>query len=60
MNLRRVVYMFSVFLLSFVCMPLQGWVFNVVPWLVALPSSVLSGWISDNLLKQGESYVGEN
>uniref|UniRef100_A0A8C6T3I4 Voltage-gated purine nucleotide uniporter SLC17A9 n=1 Tax=Neogobius melanostomus TaxID=47308 RepID=A0A8C6T3I4_9GOBI len=31
----------------------KGWVFNVVPWLVAIPSSVLSGCLSDNLIGQG-------
>lgn len=31
----------------------KGWVFNVVPWLVAIPSSVFSGCLSDNLIGQG-------
>lgn len=31
----------------------KGWVFNVIPWLVAIPSSVLSGCLSDNLIGQG-------
>lgn len=34
----------------------QGWVFNVVPWLVAIPASVLSGFLSDHLISQGESW----
>lgn len=33
---------------------LQGWVFNVVPWLVAIPASLLSGLLSDHLINQGE------
>lgn len=32
---------------------LQGWVFNVVPWLVAIPSSLFSGCLSDHLISQG-------
>ncbi|XP_054433465.1 voltage-gated purine nucleotide uniporter SLC17A9 [Pteronotus mesoamericanus] len=31
----------------------QGWVFNVVPWLVAIPASLLSGFLSDHLIRQG-------
>ncbi|KAF6284850.1 hypothetical protein mRhiFer1_015398 [Rhinolophus ferrumequinum] len=31
----------------------KGWVFNVVPWLVAIPASVLSGFLSDHLISQG-------
>ncbi|XP_076973544.1 voltage-gated purine nucleotide uniporter SLC17A9 isoform X2 [Tamandua tetradactyla] len=31
----------------------KGWVFNVVPWLVAIPASVLSGFFSDHLINQG-------
>lgn len=33
---------------------LQGWVFNVVPWLVAIPASMFSGFLSDWLISQGE------
>ncbi|XP_053429405.1 solute carrier family 17 member 9 isoform X11 [Nycticebus coucang] len=29
-----------------------GWVFNVVPWLVAIPASVFSGLLSDHLICQ--------
>lgn len=32
---------------------LQGWVFNVIPWLVAIPSSLFSGCLSDHLISQG-------
>lgn len=35
---------------------LQGWVFNVVPWLVAIPASLLSGLLSDHLINQGEPW----
>ncbi|XP_037667106.1 solute carrier family 17 member 9 [Choloepus didactylus] len=31
----------------------KGWVFNVVPWLVAIPSSLFSGFLSDHLISQG-------
>nr|XP_020137329.1 solute carrier family 17 member 9 [Microcebus murinus]XP_020137330.1 solute carrier family 17 member 9 [Microcebus murinus] len=31
----------------------KGWVFNVVPWLVAIPASVFSGFLSDHLVCQG-------
>ncbi|XP_053527308.1 solute carrier family 17 member 9 isoform X6 [Artibeus jamaicensis] len=31
----------------------QGWVFNVVPWLVAVPASLFSGLLSDHLISQG-------
>ncbi len=35
---------------------LQGWVFNVVPWLVTIPSSVFGGWIADKLVSSGETF----
>lgn len=44
----------SCFILT-TCIPLcsqQNWVFNVVPWVVAFPSSLLSGYLSDWLLVQ--------
>ncbi|XP_078228217.1 voltage-gated purine nucleotide uniporter SLC17A9 isoform X2 [Callithrix jacchus] len=31
----------------------KGWIFNVVPWLVAIPASVFSGCLSDHLINQG-------
>lgn len=34
----------------------QGWVFNVVPWLVAIPASLFSGFLSDHLINQGEPW----
>ncbi|XP_053429401.1 solute carrier family 17 member 9 isoform X7 [Nycticebus coucang] len=34
-----------------------GWVFNVVPWLVAIPASVFSGLLSDHLICQGYRAV---
>lgn len=36
----------------------QGWVFNVVPWLVAIPTSLFSGFLSDHLINQGKSSFG--
>lgn len=32
---------------------MQGWVFNVVPWLVTLPSSIASGIVADRLIANG-------
>nr|XP_023482665.1 solute carrier family 17 member 9 isoform X1 [Equus caballus] len=31
----------------------RGWIFNVVPWLVAIPASLFSGFLSDHLISQG-------
>ncbi|XP_051832696.1 solute carrier family 17 member 9 isoform X1 [Antechinus flavipes] len=31
----------------------KGWVFNVVPWLIAIPTSIFSGFLSDHLISQG-------
>ncbi|XP_045689644.1 solute carrier family 17 member 9 [Phyllostomus hastatus] len=31
----------------------QGWAFNVVPWLAAVPASLFSGLLSDHLISQG-------
>uniref|UniRef100_A0A3B1IEA2 Solute carrier family 17 member 9b n=1 Tax=Astyanax mexicanus TaxID=7994 RepID=A0A3B1IEA2_ASTMX len=30
----------------------KGWVFNVIPWFVAIPSSLFSGCLSDHLISQ--------
>ncbi|XP_010720717.2 solute carrier family 17 member 9 [Meleagris gallopavo] len=35
----------------------QGWVFNVVPWLVAIPTSLFSGFLSDHLINQGYKTI---
>ncbi|XP_053564467.1 solute carrier family 17 member 9 [Bombina bombina] len=35
----------------------KGWVFNVVPWLVAIPTAVLSGLLSDYLIKLGYKTI---
>ncbi|XP_075032822.1 voltage-gated purine nucleotide uniporter SLC17A9 [Mixophyes fleayi] len=35
----------------------KGWVFNVVPWLVAIPAAVMSGFLSDYLITQGYKTV---
>lgn len=40
-------------LLTVVILSLQGWIFNVIPWLVAIPSSLFSGCLSDHLISQG-------
>ena len=31
----------------------KGWVFNVVPWIVSMFSSVFSGWLADRMLEKG-------
>ncbi|XP_029011763.1 solute carrier family 17 member 9-like [Betta splendens] len=33
----------------------KGWVYNVIPWLVAIPSALGGGYISDFLINQGYS-----
>uniref|UniRef100_A0A3B5LMM0 Voltage-gated purine nucleotide uniporter SLC17A9 n=1 Tax=Xiphophorus couchianus TaxID=32473 RepID=A0A3B5LMM0_9TELE len=35
----------------------KGWVFNVIPWLVAIPSSLFSGCLSDHLICQGTHII---
>ncbi|KAK7100474.1 voltage-gated purine nucleotide uniporter SLC17A9-like isoform X1 [Littorina saxatilis] len=35
----------------------KGWVFNVVPWVVTIPSSIGSGWLADHLIKKGYSVT---
>ncbi|XP_035666035.1 solute carrier family 17 member 9-like isoform X2 [Branchiostoma floridae] len=35
----------------------KGWIFNVVPWLVSMPGSVLSGWIADSLIRKGTNVT---
>ena len=35
----------------------NGWVFNVVPWLVTIPTSILSGYVSDILISKGYSVT---
>ena len=36
---------------------LQGWVFNVVPWLLAIPAGFIAGWISDAMTAKGLSSI---
>ncbi|XP_046895812.1 solute carrier family 17 member 9-like isoform X1 [Hypomesus transpacificus] len=31
----------------------KGWVYNVIPWFVAIPSAQFGGWLSDCLIMQG-------
>lgn len=35
----------------------KGWVFNVVPWVVTMFSSVFSGWLADHMLYKGWSVT---
>ena len=36
---------------------LQGWVFNVVPWLLAIPTGFIAGYISDAMTAKGLSTL---
>ena len=29
----------------------KGWIYNVIPWAMSIPASVLGGWLSDKLIK---------
>ena len=46
---------FEVTIYKFHCC-FQGWVFNVVPWLVTIPSGIGSGWVADYLIAKGECH----
>uniref|UniRef100_A0A8B9LFD4 Voltage-gated purine nucleotide uniporter SLC17A9 n=1 Tax=Astyanax mexicanus TaxID=7994 RepID=A0A8B9LFD4_ASTMX len=35
----------------------KGWVFNVIPWFMAMPSSLFGGIISDHLIREGVDTV---
>uniref|UniRef100_A0A8C5PI35 Voltage-gated purine nucleotide uniporter SLC17A9 n=1 Tax=Leptobrachium leishanense TaxID=445787 RepID=A0A8C5PI35_9ANUR len=35
----------------------KGWVFNVIPWLFAIPVAVFSGFLSDYLISQGYKTI---
>ncbi|XP_063003084.1 voltage-gated purine nucleotide uniporter SLC17A9 [Elgaria multicarinata webbii] len=35
----------------------KGWIFNVVPWLVAIPTSLFSGFLSDRCINQGYKAI---
>jgi len=28
----------------------KGWIFNVVPWLISMPSTIFAGWLADKLI----------
>lgn len=30
----------------------KGWIFNVVPWLISMPSTIFAGWMADKLISQ--------
>ncbi|XP_013000082.1 voltage-gated purine nucleotide uniporter SLC17A9 isoform X3 [Cavia porcellus] len=34
----------------------KGWVFNVVPWLAAIPASLFGGFLSDHLISRGPAH----
>lgn len=35
----------------------KGWVFNVVPWVVTIPSSIFGGWLADYMITKGLSVT---
>ncbi|CAJ1084640.1 solute carrier family 17 member 9-like [Xyrichtys novacula] len=35
----------------------KGWVYNVIPWLVAIPSALCGGYVSDFLINEGYSVA---
>lgn len=35
----------------------KGWIFNVVPWIISLPSTIFAGWFADRLISQGHSIT---
>ncbi|XP_067678257.1 voltage-gated purine nucleotide uniporter SLC17A9-like isoform X1 [Haliotis asinina] len=35
----------------------KGWVFNVVPWVVTIPSSIFSGYLADKMISSGFSVT---
>ena len=41
------------FILIFCFIFFQGWVSNVAPWLVSIPSSIFAGYLSGQLVKSG-------
>ncbi|GFR61475.1 solute carrier family 17 member 9, partial [Elysia marginata] len=41
----------------FLCSLCKGWVFNVVPWVITIPSSVGSGYLADVMINSGFSVT---
>ncbi|XP_060571518.1 voltage-gated purine nucleotide uniporter SLC17A9-like isoform X1 [Ruditapes philippinarum] len=35
----------------------KGWVFNVIPWVVTIPSSIFGGWLADFMITKGYSVT---
>ncbi|XP_070555728.1 voltage-gated purine nucleotide uniporter SLC17A9-like isoform X2 [Ptychodera flava] len=35
----------------------KGWIFNVVPWVVSIPSSIATGFVADNIVAMGYSVT---
>ncbi|CAL1529513.1 unnamed protein product [Lymnaea stagnalis] len=35
----------------------KSWIFNVVPWLVTIPSTIGSGWLADHMIAKGYSVT---
>ncbi len=37
----------------------KGWIFNVVPWLFSMPSTILAGWLADKLIVRSNGiFIG--
>ncbi|CAF0804037.1 unnamed protein product [Brachionus calyciflorus] len=35
----------------------KGWIFNVVPWLISMPSTIFAGWLADKLIARRQSVT---
>ena len=32
----------------------KGWIFNVVPWLISMPSTIFAGWLADKMIARSK------
>ena len=35
----------------------RGWIFNVVPWLISMPSTIFAGWMADKLIAASKNDI---
>ena len=35
----------------------KGWIFNVVPWLISMPSTIFAGWLADKLIAKSKFFL---
>jgi ACS family sodium-dependent inorganic phosphate cotransporter-like MFS transporter 9 len=35
----------------------RGWVFNVVPWFISMPSTIFAGWMADKLIARSKNSI---